>query len=203
LTLTYVTAERQQPAPGDAARQRLKEAGVAAFSERGFHGTTTRDIAATAGMSPAALYVHHASKEELLFALCLEGHRRTLALVEAAEATAQEPVGQLRAIVHAFVRYHAEEHTSARVVNYELGALSPEHRAEVLAVRRGIEAAFRRPLERGVVAGVLVTASPAMAAVMLSSIGVDVARWYSDGGAWSPDELADFYTDHAIRMFLP
>ena len=63
------------------ARTRLLAAAVAAFAAKGFHGTTTRDISTTAGMSPAALYVHHRSKEELLHQISLAGHERTLALV--------------------------------------------------------------------------------------------------------------------------
>ena len=50
---------------GEATRARLVEAAIAAFAEKGFHGTTTRDIAAAAGMTPAALYVHHRSSEDL------------------------------------------------------------------------------------------------------------------------------------------
>ncbi len=41
------------------ARERLINAAVDAFAENGFAGTTTRDIASRAGMSPAAVYVHH------------------------------------------------------------------------------------------------------------------------------------------------
>ncbi|WP_342215837.1 TetR family transcriptional regulator [Nocardia cyriacigeorgica] len=48
---------------GDATRARLLEAAAAAFADKGFNATTTRDIAAAAGMSPAAVYVHHRSKE--------------------------------------------------------------------------------------------------------------------------------------------
>ena len=56
------------------ARDRLLEAAVDSFAARGFHGTTTRDIAAAAGMSPAALYVHHRSKEDLLHLIARTGH---------------------------------------------------------------------------------------------------------------------------------
>ena len=65
------------------ARTRLARAAVEAFAARGFHGTTTRDISTAAGMSPAALYVHHRSKEELLFELSRVGHERVLAMVRA------------------------------------------------------------------------------------------------------------------------
>jgi AcrR family transcriptional regulator len=116
-------------------RQRLLDAAVTAFAERGFHGTTTRDIAAAAGMSPAAVYVHHKSKEELLYALARTGHDLTLEIVRNAIASAAEPREQLAATARAFALHHAHDHTSARVVNYELAALSPEHHAASCVAR--------------------------------------------------------------------
>lgn len=41
------------------------EAAADAFAAKGFHATTTRDIAGRAGLSPAGVYVHFASKEDL------------------------------------------------------------------------------------------------------------------------------------------
>jgi AcrR family transcriptional regulator len=52
------------------------DAAVNAFAEKGFHGTTTRDIADAIGRSPAAIYVHHRSKEELLYLISKEGMSR-------------------------------------------------------------------------------------------------------------------------------
>jgi AcrR family transcriptional regulator len=66
----------------DATRARLLDAAIAAFAEKGSHGTTTRDVATAAGMSPAALYVHHRSKEELLYLISRSGHEDTLRLVQ-------------------------------------------------------------------------------------------------------------------------
>lgn len=42
---------------------------------------------------------------------------------------------ELGDLVEDFVRDHAISHTGARVINYELAALSEEHRAEILARR--------------------------------------------------------------------
>jgi AcrR family transcriptional regulator len=44
------------------AARKLLVAAVEAFAERGYHATTTRDIAGRAGMSPAALYIHYKTK---------------------------------------------------------------------------------------------------------------------------------------------
>lgn len=184
---------------GDA-RSRLLAAAVEAFAAKGFHGTTTRDIAAAAGMSPAALYVHHRSKEELLHAISSEGHRRTLALCEEAVRSEGSHAARLDRLVAAFARHHAVNHTSARVVNYELAALSEAHRAEIEEQRRRIEHVVRDLLVAGVEAGEFQTPDPVMTAAALLSLGVDVARWYRTGAGWTPEQLAEHYVVLARRM---
>jgi AcrR family transcriptional regulator len=188
------------PGRAETARARLAAAAIEAFAARGFHGTTTRDIAAAAAMSPAALYVHHRSKEDLLFELSGEGHRRTLALVEAAATGTGAPTMRLGVLVEEFVRHHAVNHTSARVVNYELAALAPDHLADVLALRRRIEQTIVELVLEGVRAGEFETADPRMTAAAIASLGIDVARWFRIGEGWSPDEVAAHYRTLVLRM---
>lgn len=197
LTIADVTAAVN---PAERGGERLARAAAEAFAARGFHGTTTRDVAAAAGLSPAAVYVHHRSKEELLAALSFEGHRRVLALVLDAVAAGDDPVEQLGGLAEAFARHHATEHVSARVVNYELAALSEAHRAEVSALRHEIEAAVRDVVRRGVAAGVFSTPDPDLTAAALLSLGIDLARWWRPGGRWSPDQVAAHYRGLALAM---
>jgi AcrR family transcriptional regulator len=182
------------------ARDRLLAAAVEAFAAKGFHGTTTRDVASAAGMSPAALYVHHRSKEDLLYLISRSGHEATLELVRESLAASQDPVEQLVAVVRAFTIHHARGHTRARIVNYDLAALSPEHLDEIAGIRREIEGTVRQLVEGGVAAGVFRTASPRMTALALLSLGIDVARWYRDEGEWSPEDIAEHYSELALRM---
>jgi AcrR family transcriptional regulator len=191
------TADRSR---ADGTRERLLEAAVAAFAERGFHGTTTRDIASAAGMSPAAVYVHHKSKEELLHLISRTGHEQTLHLVRTAIASESDPARQLAAVMRTFAVHHARAHTSARIVNYELAALSDDALREIRQLRRAINDEIRALVERGVQVGAFDTPNPSMAATALLSLGIDIARWYRDEGAWSPEEIGDFYADLALRM---
>lgn len=101
-------------------------------------------------MSPAALYIHYKTKEELLHRISRIGHDRALLLLETAadrDGTASE---RLADAVRSFVSWHAERHTTARVVQYELEALGEEHRAEIVALRRRSDAAVRRIIGDGV-----------------------------------------------------
>ncbi|MEV0032443.1 TetR family transcriptional regulator [Nocardia sp. NPDC050793] len=184
----------------DETRARLLEAAVVAFAERGFHGSTTRDITSIAGLSTAAIYVHHRSKEELLYQVSRAGHQDTLDRIQAAIASADDPVEQLVAVMREFSIHHARAHTVARVINYELAALSPEHQREIGAIRRVIDREVRGLIERGVAAGVFDNPNPRMAAIALLSLGIDLARWYRDDGPWSPEEIGDYYVDLGLRI---
>ena len=86
-----------------AGYRRMFLSAIEAFAERGFHGTSTRDIAARAGISPAALYVHFGSKEEVLHRIAMSGHDLALEVVSAAAGRATgrrrspEEIGELHA----------------------------------------------------------------------------------------------------------
>ncbi|GGL44855.1 TetR/AcrR family transcriptional regulator [Phycicoccus endophyticus] len=193
--------ETRRPAPRSGeARDRLYNAAVEAFSRKGFHGTTTRDIAAAAGMSPAALYVHHRSKEDILYRISRRGHETMLAVLRSARASSADHVERLRAVVRDVVSYHARAHVLARVVNDELAALAPEHRTEVEALRHAVDAEMQGVVQDGVADGAFHCEDPRVAAAALLSLAVDVARWYREDGAWTPEELGEHYAHLAVRI---
>src|ERR1043165_7496752 len=86
----------------DAAR-RLLMAAVEAFAERGYHATTTRDIAGRAGMSPAALYIHSKTKEELLHHSSRIGHEKAVDILRTAARGEGTPAERLADAVSSFV----------------------------------------------------------------------------------------------------
>lgn len=182
------------------SRQRLLQAAVDSFGTRGFHGTTTRDIALAAGMSPAAIYVHHRSKEELLFVVCEAGHLALLQRVESAIGVVRDPRARLERVIRAFVEGHAIKQATARVVNDELDSLEPEHRERIVALRLRLDQHMRTIVDDGVAAGLFSTPDPSMTTVALLSLGMDIARWYRDDGRWSVDEIADRYAEFALRL---
>ncbi|MEU7020895.1 TetR/AcrR family transcriptional regulator [Streptomyces sp. NPDC046203] len=182
------------------AARRLLIAAVEAFAERGYHATTTRDIAGRAGMSPAALYIHYKTKEELLHRISRIGHDKALEILRDAaddEGTAAE---RLAAAVRSFVRWHAERHTTARVVQYELDALVPEHRTEIVALRRESDATVRRIIEEGVASGEFDVPDVAGTTVAVLSLCIDVSRWFTTQGRRTADEVGALYADLVLRM---
>ncbi|GAC81350.1 DNA-binding transcriptional regulator, AcrR family [Gordonia malaquae] len=184
----------------DLTRQRLLDGAMASFADHGFHGTSTRHIAAAAGMSPAAVYVHYSSKEELLYEISRKGHRELLEIVQAAAALDADATTRLRTLVRDFIVYHAQNHASSRVVNYEFTRLEPDHLAEIVEMRVGIDVAITAVLDAGVAEGAFTIGDIPMTTTAVASLAVDVSRWFRDGRSWSPQAVGDYFADLSLRM---
>jgi AcrR family transcriptional regulator len=183
----------------DAAR-RLLIAAVEAFAERGYHATTTRDIAGRAGMSPAALYIHYKTKEELLHRISRIGHEKALEILRTASGRAGSPTERLADAVSSFVRWHAGGRTTARVVQYELDSLGPDARAEILGLRRLVDAEIRGIIEEGARSGEFDVIDVHGTTLAVLSLCIDVARWFNVGGPRTPEEVGELYADLVLRM---
>ncbi|MGL4177357.1 MAG: TetR/AcrR family transcriptional regulator [Dermatophilaceae bacterium] len=179
---------------------RVMLAAADAFAEHGFPATTTRDIASRAGLSPAGVYVHFASKEELLFELSRRGHARGRDLLVAAAASAATPTDALRAIVGGFSRWHAEHHQLGRIVQFEFRHLRADHRDEVLTLRKEIDEVVAEVLRAGVATGEFDVADVNGTALALLSMAVDVSRWYAPGMRRTPADLERSYGELALRL---
>jgi AcrR family transcriptional regulator len=151
-------------------------------------------------MSPAALYIHYKTKEELLHRISRIGHDKALDILRTAaqrEGTATE---RLADAVGSFVRWHAGRRTTARVVQYELDALGPEARAEIVALRRQVDAEVRGIIEDGVASGEFDVLDVQGTTLAVLSLCIDVARWFNVDGPFTPEEVGALYADLVLRM---
>ncbi|HEX2050521.1 MAG TPA: helix-turn-helix domain-containing protein [Actinomycetota bacterium] len=138
-----------------STRERLLDAGLRLFAERGFRGTTVGDIEAAAGLAPrsGALYKHFSSKRELL-AAAVERYIHEVRTI--GDVTALMPLGDVRAEMTLLARWVLQqldrEHDLVRVLEKEgddLRELRDRVYAELVdeGYRLGVEY-FRRVLER-------------------------------------------------------
>lgn len=190
------------PERESAAAERIRAAAIESFAELGYAGTSTRQIAKRLNMSAAAMYPHFRSKEELLYSIALAGHRGVLAVMRGADNPGYTHRQRLRAVVGAFTRWQAEYHQLAKVVQYELHALSREHYRSIAAIRRQTTRLLADIVAGGVAAGEFGADDPADAVLAISSLCVDVSRWYPSRDYHDPEALADAYATMAERMVL-
>jgi AcrR family transcriptional regulator len=185
----------------DGTLRRLQEEALLRFGERGYHGTSVREITKAAGVRASSLYAHLPSKEHLLRELVLLAHvDHRDALRQAILGSGAEPAGQLRSLVRAHVLWHASYPLLATVANAELHALSAEGLAEALAVRHESERLLMEVAQRGVDLGAFTCPDAWLAAAAIGGMGIRVAIWFRPGSRFSADEVADAYAELALKM---
>jgi AcrR family transcriptional regulator len=182
-------------------RGRILAAALHLFAEKGYGGTSVRDICTRAGLQLTTLYAHFPSKEHVLAELARIGHDEHLGHLRAALLEVQpEPTAQIRALMRAHVVTHCAYPLLAVVANAELHALSPEHAAPALALRRQAETLVAEVILRGIRLGVFKVPDPLLALAAIGAMGLRVANWYTPDCGKRVDEIADTYGEFALRI---
>ncbi|NMO04460.1 TetR/AcrR family transcriptional regulator [Gordonia sp. TBRC 11910] len=177
------------------AAARIRAAAVEMFATQGYSSTTTRQIAASLDLSPGAVYPHYKTKESLLYATSLEGHHAVLTALFDADDESAPASQRLAATVTAFVTWHADHSAAARVAQYELRSLSPEHYEIIADVRRATSRVFHRIIDAGTAAGEFHPVDVGAAVLAITSLGVDVSRWFPSHAYSDADALAAIYVE--------
>ena len=104
-----------------ATRERIVEAAVEAFAEKGFRGASTRDIAQRAGANQGLITYHFRSKDDLwraaadrIFALLRTGLGERLAALDS-----EDPRERAREGIRAYVRFAAAHPELFRLMSDE------------------------------------------------------------------------------------
>ena len=198
------TAEPRLPegcATGTALKVLLES--LRLFAHHGYHGTSTRQIAAAVGVRAPSLYEHFGSKQHILQRLVLIGHGQMLqALTSAiedcpADADASTAV---RALVRAHVLSHVTYPLLAIVTNDEMHHLEPGHLTEALDLRSRTELLAVRTATRGVRDGEFDGERLGTTLAAISSMGVRAPYWFVPTAEQRPEDLAEVYADLAVRM---
>jgi AcrR family transcriptional regulator len=208
----------------DSAR-RLLEVAVPTFAERGYHGSSVRDLCAAVGIKAGSFYSLFDSKEQLLYEvlrIAYEHHHGELRT--AVLAAGSDPVDQLRELARANVAFHATYPLLAIVANTELHALTDHRRELIFALRKESTALGVAVIERGCAAGTFRCADPWLAMSAIGGMTIRLAWWFRGPSApdrvsplafypdavarWTPaagysvDEVANTYAQYALHIVL-
>jgi len=181
--------------------QVLLDAARHEFAERGYTGTSVREIARRAGMSLSAMYHYYSGKEELLAALVDESSQAFFtACHEALDKVGDDPGERLAAMVRATVRWRAERRLESNLLITEWRSLSEERREANRKQQHDGSALFKQIVQEGVDQGVFRTPYPDDARRSVIAMCNAVAQWYRDDGELSVDELTERYVQLALVL---
>jgi len=186
-------------------RQAIEDVASDLFRDRGYAGTSIRDIARALSVQGASLYAHVDSKEDVLWAIVDRAASRFEAAADAAERDAAtrrpgDPAEAVAALVRGHIQVLTADVDEASVFVHEWRALGEMRRAAILARRDAYEARFRRPIEEGIAIGAFTMTDPAIASTTLLTALNGVATWYDPDGRLPAARVADHLVDLALRM---
>ena len=124
-------------------RREAIRAAAAVFAEKGFHGSSTRDIAERLGIKQGSLYYYFKSKEEALGEVCLYGIEDYVHRMETIASGDQPFEAKLLATVTSHLTAYRERDEALKVHNDERLYLPEERRTTLKLLGSG----YRRKLE--------------------------------------------------------
>jgi TetR/AcrR family transcriptional regulator, cholesterol catabolism regulator len=119
---------------GLSTGERLLVGAAELFREKGYAGTTTRELSALVGIQNASLYHHVGGKEDLLYSLCvaaLDDVARVFDIPDRGE----EPAKVLEQMARGYLEQALKDRDRHATMLTEIRSLSPDRRAAVVARR--------------------------------------------------------------------
>jgi AcrR family transcriptional regulator len=129
------------------------DAAAAVFAEKGYHGSSTKDIADRLGIRQGSLYYYFESKESALEEVCQIGVGGFVQRLEAILASDRPPLEMLRAAVRNHLEPLEDRPNYVRVFQRERHELPPSRRRKISATAGRYEKLLQTMFERGVEAG--------------------------------------------------
>ncbi len=126
------------------------EAAVSLFIEKGFHKTTTREIASKAGFSIGTLYEYIESKEDVLYLVCDAIHQELEDRIQQAIQEEEQGIDSLQAAIQHFFQVMNDMQDRVLLIYQEAKSLPQDTLSYVLNKEVDITNIFEQVLQKGI-----------------------------------------------------
>lgn len=201
---------RKQQTRSIVTQQKLLDAAIRAFSENGFKGTSTRDIADRAGVHHPLITYHFNNKKQLWRSAADRIFREfNISIVKAmAEVTETNPRARAETFIRTYVRYSRSEPALHKIILQE--SSQPSDRLDWL-VENHLRPLFELVVQSLAELQKLGVAPPGNPALLFNMIRVSAGGLLAlkvelkgtSGIDLDSDEEIEKLSDMIIRVFLP
>jgi AcrR family transcriptional regulator len=179
-------------------RDELLRVSAKLFREKGFDGTSIRDISSAAGMHSGSPFYHFKTKQDILVAVMEQGLAEGLRKTEEVTALALPPEQKLRELFRAQLGTILDEGNDfIPVLLYDWRSLNSANRRRIVALKDRYDALWQQVIDELQRAGHMPGDPQLMRLLILGAVNW-TGTWYRTGGRLSLDEVAE----GAARLFL-
>jgi len=173
----------------------------------GYQGTSLSAVGERLGMTPAAIYYHFRSKEDLLFTY-LDGAMADLVEeTDQALADVSSPVKRLEAFASTYYAFHlrlldglAPRSAVIYGISHLMDGLSASNGRKMAKALWAYIDVLRAIIENGVKNGDFATTNVTASAFAVIGIVEHAGLWFTSDPTMSVDDAAALYASHAVRM---
>jgi AcrR family transcriptional regulator len=179
-------------------RDALLRVSARLFREKGFDGTTIRDISAAADMHSGSPFYHFKTKQDILVAVMEQGLAEGLRKTEAVMALPLPAEQRLIKLIRAHLGTILEDGNDfIPVLLYDWRSLSSANRRRVVALKDRYDALWQQAIDELQAAGHMPGDAQLMRLLILGAVNW-TGTWFRPGGRLSLDAVAE----GAARVFL-
>ncbi len=172
-----------------AKRELILTEAAKLFKDRGYSGTSMRDLAGQVGMEAASMYNHIKSKDELLDTICFRISDTYISQLQTIEQQTIQFSEKLSSLVRLHIRLMVEDSAAVSVANHDWKYLPEPRLTEFKQARKTYEKGLAALIEAGIAAGEFRPVNVSVALFTVLSAVRWVELWYRPGRGLSAEEL--------------
>jgi AcrR family transcriptional regulator len=179
-------------------REELLRVSAKLFREKGFDGTTIRDISSAAGMHSGSPFYHFKTKQDILVAVMEQGLAEGLRKTEEVMGLGIPAEQKLMRLIRAQLGTILEDGSDfIPVLLYDWRSLTAANRRRIVALKDRYDALWQQVIDDLKRAGHMPGDAQLVRLLILGAVNW-AGTWYRAGGRLSLNEVAD----GAARLFL-
>ena len=198
-----ISTQIKNPDLIEKRRKQIIEAVVPLFIEKGFHKTTTRQMALAAGFSIGTLYEYVACKEDVLFLVCEDIHDKVAEGIGHVLSSEKKGYEALSAIIREYFMVCHRMSDVILLMYQETHALPEQWIEKVLANELKITGTIREALRRIFSSGGLYHIDETKLDLIAHNITVMGHMWVFRRWVLSRMFSIEEYIEHQTQLILP
>lgn len=184
-------------------KEEIIQAAAKLFRNKGFHGTTMKDIAKEMGFKSASLYNHITSKDEILQEICMSVAEEYISNFEEIDGLPLNYTEKLKELIRKHVRMATLQVDFDAVTNEDWKHLKEPYLGSFLALRRRYENMIIQLIEQGVEAHEIRANDSKL--TMLTIVGTPrwLHRWYREDRGYRMEHIEENTIKLLVKGLAP
>lgn len=198
-SLTTVKSVVSDPELVAKRRAQITKVATTLFASRGFHGTTVKDIAKIADVSPGLIYQYFEEKHDILFLSIMDVIAQKLERLQAVNEQYDDPVERFRAIITEYIRINDENCQAVILIYREIQCLPRNYIAALQELEVKTAAVIAQAVSFGIAAGRFKDEDPDFIAHVIVSLA---QAWATKSWRLKKKSSLDRYIADCTTMLL-